>query len=327
MTKKERVARAVSHMETDSTPYSVSFTLPAYEAMQSFCRNPDFYDTLGSHICMHGYSISREVKPGYIEDQFGVVWDRSGADKDIGIVANKVIGEPSLKGFALPPIDEKSIRRHIEDGLRSNKDKYNIYCIGFCMFERAWSLCGMEDLLMYMVLEPSFVHELLDLIAEYNLGLLNIVLEYDLDCIHFGDDWGQQKGMIMGPTHWRTFILPRMKMLYQAVKAKGKTVSQHSCGDIHEVFPDLIDAGLDIYQTFQPEIYDVVRMKKEYGNHLTFWGHIHPTPFAVCHAQRGIRRVLPHDRTPVGERRIYSRPTHDVPADVPLRISWLCSKP
>ena len=43
-----------------------------------------------------------------------------------------------------------------------------------------------------------------------------------------------------------------MKMLYQAVKAKGKTVSQHSCGDIHEVFPDLIDAGLDIYQTFNP---------------------------------------------------------------------------
>ncbi len=318
MTNKERVAKAIRHMNTDSTPYSVHFTQPAYETMQSFCRNPDFYDTLGSYICMYEYSDFREVKPGYFQDHFGVVWNRSGADKDIGIVSNQVLSQPSLKGFVLPPIDERAIRRLIEDGLRSNPDKFNLYCIGFSMFERAWSLCGMEDLLAYMVLEPSFVHELMDQIAEYNLGLLKIALEYDVDCIHFGDDWGQQKGMIMGPTHWRTFILPRMKRLYQASKEKGKTVSQHSCGDIHEVFGDLIDAGLDMYQTFQPEIYDVVRMKKEYGDNLTFWGGIstqkllpYATPQEVYDESCRMVECLSVNGGYV------LAPTHAVPADVP----------
>lgn len=45
-------------------------------------------------------------------------------------------------------------------------------------------------------------------------------------------------------------------------KDGGKFIIQHSCGDIHELFPDLIDIGLDCYQTFQPEIYDIEAVKK-----------------------------------------------------------------
>lgn len=319
VTNKQRVIAAIRHRGTDRIPYSVYFTKPAFKSMQDFCRNPDFYDTLGNHICMHEYSHYKEVKPGYFEDQFGVVWNRSGIDKDIGIVSNKIISEPSLKGFSLPPVDEKAIRRIIEDGLRAYPDNFHFYCIGFSLFERAWTLCGMEDLLVYMVTEPNFVHELMDLITEYNLKILDIALEYiQVDGIHFGDDWGQQKGMIMGPVHWREFILPRIKRLYGAAKARGKVVSQHSCGDIQEVFGDLIEAGLDVYQTFQPEIYDVRRVKEEYGEHLTFWGGI------------STQRLLPSG-TP---RQVYDEscrmielmsenggyilaPTHAVPADVP----------
>ncbi|MDD4494003.1 MAG: uroporphyrinogen decarboxylase family protein [Eubacteriales bacterium] len=318
MTNKQRVIRAIRHMSTDRIPYSVYFTEPAFKSMQDFCRNSDFYDTLDSHICMYEYSHYSEVKPGYFEDHFGVVWNRSGVDKDIGIVFNKKLSEPSLKGFDMPPVDEKAVRQIIVNGLLSHPDNFNLYCIGFSLFERAWTLCGMEDLLVYMVLEPKFVHELMDLITEYNLRILDIAMEYEVDGIHFGDDWGQQQGMIMGSTHWRTFILPGIKRLYGAAKSKGKVVSQHSCGDIQEVFGDLIDAGLDVYQTFQTEIYDVERIKKEYGNHLTFWGGI------------STQRLLPSG-TP---QQVYDEtcrmielmsenggyilaPTHAVPGDVP----------
>lgn len=318
MTDKERVYRAIRHTKTDRTPYSVHFTQPAFRAMREFCRNPDFYDTLGSHICMCEYSEFREIKSGYFSDCFGVIWNRSGADKDIGIVSNKRLRRPSLKDFTLPSIDGDVIRRTIEDGLLKHPDKFNFFCIGFCLFERAWSLCSMEDLLVYMVIEPEFVHNLMDLIMEYNLRLLDIALEYEVDGIHFGDDWGQQRGMIMGPMHWRTYILPRLKKLYSAVKAKKKVVSQHSCGDIYEAFGDLIEAGLNVYQTFQPEIYDINRVKKEYGDRLTFWGGI------------STQRLLPRG-TP---QQVYDEslcmigslsenggyilaPTHAVPADVP----------
>ena len=70
------------------------------------------------------------------------------------------------------------------------------------------------------------------------------------------------------------------------MKAGGKYVIQHSCGDCHEIFPDLIEIGLDCYQTFQPEIYDIAEMKKLYGKDLTFWRDIHPAVSALCHPRR-----------------------------------------
>jgi hypothetical protein len=58
----------------------------------------------------------------------------------------------------------------------------------------------------------------------------------------------------MGPRLWRRFIKPRVAQLYARAKGAGKYVMQHSCGAIQELFPDLIEIGLDIFNTFQPEV-------------------------------------------------------------------------
>ena len=108
----------------------------------------------------------------------------------------------------------------------------------------------------------------------YNLKLIAIVNEYPLDAVYFGDDWGQQRGTLMGPANWRTFIKPRLARMYEAARIGGKVVIQHSCGDISALFPDLIEIGLDCYQTFQPEIYDQAWFKREFGRDLSVWGGI-----------------------------------------------------
>jgi uroporphyrinogen decarboxylase len=142
------------------------------------------------------------------------------------------------------------------------------------MFERLWSLMGMENALVSMVACPEELEEFLDRNCDYFCHLIDIALEYDIDGVYFGDDWGQQKGLIMGPEHWRRFIKPRMAKMYAKVKEKGKYVIQHSCGDCREILPDLIEIGLDCYQTFQPEIYDIEEVKRLYGDKLAFWGGI-----------------------------------------------------
>jgi len=58
--------------------------------------------------------------------------------------------------------------------------------------------------------------------------------------------------------------------MYSYVKSRGRYLCQHSCGDIHEVFGDLIELGLDMYNTFQPEIYDVKKSRKNMGMILPF---------------------------------------------------------
>lgn len=178
-------------------------------------------------------------------------------DKDIGVVDEPVIDEPDISLYPTPYLNEARIREECENLLATREDKFCFAGIGFSMFERLWSYLGMEDALVYMLTEPEFVHELLDKILEFNLKVIDIFNEYPFDGIYFGDDWGQQKGMIMGAPLWREFIKPRMEVMYRRAKQNGKFVLQHSCGDIQEVFEDLIEIGLDCYQTVQPEIYNL----------------------------------------------------------------------
>jgi uroporphyrinogen decarboxylase len=176
----------------------------------------------------------------------------------------------------------------------------------------------MEDLLVDFMLNPDFVDELLDRITTYNLAVVDIVARYPIDCIFFGDDWGQQQGLIMGPAHWRRFIRPRLAAMYAHVKSKGMYIAQHSCGDIHELFPDLVELGLDIYNTFQPEIYDVAEMKRLYGNKITFYGGVSTqrllpfaTPGKVKAETRRLMALLGKDGGYI------AAPTHAIPDDVP----------
>ena len=186
------------------------------------------------------------------------------------------------------------------------------------MFERLWSYLGMEDALIYMITEKEFVHDLLDKICEFNLKVIDIFNEYPFDGIYFGDDWGQQKGLIMGPDHWRHFIKPRMARLYAKVKEHGKYLIQHSCGDCREIFPDLIEIGLDCYNTFQPEIYDIAEMKALYGDKMTFYGAIstqQTLPYMKPdELQAEIVRIMKVLKEKGG---LIIAPTHGVPFDVP----------
>ena len=45
-------------------------------------------------------------------------------------------------------------------------------------------------------------------------------------------------------------------------------------GKVTELFPDLIECGLGLLQSFQPEVIDVAQAKQEFGYRLSFYGGI-----------------------------------------------------
>ena len=149
---------------------------------------------------------------------------------------------------------------------------FRLFQIGFSLYERAWTLRGMENLLMDFLINPDFVHELFSSIADYNIAQLKEAMKYDIDAVYFGDDWGQQNGLIMGYDTWKEFIYPQLKRMYAAVHEEGKYVFIHSCGDVDELFDDLIEIGLDCFNPFQPEVMDVHALLKKYNGRLTFHG-------------------------------------------------------
>ena len=136
------------------------------------------------------------------------------------------------------PVNEAYIRAQMEQLTSSDPELFRVAALGFSLFERVWTLMGFENALCNMCAEPELVHELFDRVCERNLKILDIVLQYDgFDAVYFGDDWGQQQGLIMGRPHWETFIRPRLQRLYDRVHAAGKLVAQHSCGDIRSIMP------------------------------------------------------------------------------------------
>ena len=322
MTKRERVIAALSHKETDFVPYTVDLTGQAFDNLKNYLGRDDFYADFGTHMSGAGFATETAIegRPGYVVDCFGVCWNRTADDGDFGVIDDDdiLIKEPDISLFTAPEPDAAYIKADMERLMLTTGDTFKFAGIGFSMFERAWTLRGMENLLMDMLLEEDFAHALLDKICEFNLKVLDCYLQYPVDGIYFGDDWGQQKGLIMGPELWRKFIKPQMKKMYEKCKSAGKFVLQHSCGDISEIYPDLIEIGLDAHQTFQPEIFDIDFMKKEYGGDITFWGGIstqHMLPFETPQGvKEETRKII--NKLKGGGGLIIS-PTHGIPGDVP----------
>ncbi|PIV52212.1 MAG: uroporphyrinogen decarboxylase [Elusimicrobia bacterium CG_4_10_14_0_8_um_filter_37_32] len=274
MNRKERVKQALKFQETDIVPYYVDFTMPAYDKLAKYYNDQNFIDKIGNHFAFpttRNLAGWKNLGNEKYQDEFGAIWNKT-IDKDIGTVDNSMLPDPTLKNYIFPDPYKPGRFDGYEDFVQKNKDKFIVHAIGFSLFERAWTLRGMENLLMDMILNPSFVEELLDKIVEYNLGIIEQATKFDIDACYFGDDWGQQHGLIMGPNLWRKFIKPRLKKMYDRVHKSNLFVLQHSCGDIKELIPELIDIGLNVLNPFQPEVMDVYDIKKNYGKHLAFWG-------------------------------------------------------
>lgn len=321
MNRREAVISALKHKETERLPFHAEFTKQEEENVARYTNDPDFYSKYGGYLHYFqywGYPTELSDKKGYFKDDFGVTWNRNGADKDIGVIECPIIDEPDIALYPTPYLNEKRIREQCEQLLATKEDKFCFAGIGFSMFERLWSYVGMEDALVYMLTEPEFVDALLDKILEFNLKVIDIFNDYPFDGIYFGDDWGQQKGMIMGAPLWRRFIKPRMEIMYRHAKKNGKFVFQHSCGDIQDVFDDLIEIGLDCYQTVQPEIYDLREIKRKFGDKLCFWGGISTQKALPNLNETQIKAII--DETAaimrVGGGYILA-PTHAIAKDVP----------
>ncbi|MBP7053201.1 MAG: hypothetical protein KBE65_19515 [Phycisphaerae bacterium] len=319
MTNRERVLATVSHKSPDKVPYDIRFTQPARVKMAAHYGDDRFESKLGNCFTWLRPHLPDarfvEVAPDIWQDEFGVQWDRH-VDKDIGVVCNRRVTPENVGTFRFPDPNDPARYRSFDAMVKPNGDTAVLVSLGFSLFERAWTLAGMENVLMAMVSDPRFAETLLDRILEFNLAIIENACTWVVDIFRFGDDWGHQRGVLMGPDLWRRFIKPRFRAMCDLVKSKGKLVMLHSCGKVDELFDDLIECGLDIFNPFQPEVMDVFEVKKRYGDRLTFYGGIsiqRTLPFGTVQQVRDeVRRLIDG----VGEQGGYiASPSHDIPGD------------
>jgi uroporphyrinogen decarboxylase len=300
MNRRERVLAAIDHQETDFVPYNLHGTASVYARLREHYGLSDddaLADFVGNHIVKVGsdfnvdlwaagiqmklvpsggpMSTAVDAAGGLHTDEFGCVWDRShGLPHPVG---SPLAGDHRLLDRYEMPDPYRAGRF---DAARALADRWRgkVFLfgkLGMAMFERAWAIRGMEQLLMDMALRPRFVEELLDrVLYEWNLPIIDQQLALGVDGFYFADDWGSTTGLLFSPRMWRELIKPRMAVCYQRVKEQGKVVGQHSDGKVLEIFPDLIEIGMDVFNPVEPSIYDPYALKERYGDRVTFYGGI-----------------------------------------------------
>ena len=319
MEKRSVVRLVLEGKQPPYVPWSFGFTKEAKTKIQEHFNQVDLEPVLQNHLLKLGSDIGffTDVGNDCVRDVFGVLWDRS-VDKDIGIVKNQVIPEPTLEGISFPdPLDPRFFA-DIPEKIAKYGDRFRVFQIGFSLYERAWTLRGLQTLMEDFYDNPEFVDQLFNIIADYNIAQVQEALKYDIDAVYFGDDWGQQRGLQMGPKLWRRFIYPVLQRMYSAVHKAGKFVFIHSCGDVDELFDDLIKIGVNCFNPFQPEVMDVMALLTNYRGRLTFHGGL------------STQRTLPYgtvEDVVAESRRLLDlgraggyifAPAHDVEGDVPL---------
>jgi len=318
LSKRDVVKCVIAGERPPYVPWSFSFTAEASEKLAEHF-GPEWENSLGNHLLTLGNGVGffDDVTTDIVRDVFGVEWDRS-VDKDIGNVCNKLLPTPTLEGYTFPnPLDQRFFA-DIPERIAKYGDRYRVFSLGFSLYERAWTLRGMEDLMMDFHDNPDFVQELLTAIADYNIAQVQKALEYDIDGVYFGDDWGSQIGLQMGRRTWTKFIAPQLKRMYGAVRSAGKAVFIHSCGDVDELFDDLVALGLNCFNPFQPEVMDVFGLIEQYRGRLAFHGGLstqQTLPFGTTDDVRAETRRLIAAGASGG---YILSPAHAVEGDVPL---------
>lgn len=109
-------------------------------------------------------------------------------------------------------------------------------------------------------------------IHEHALREIEFWVTTDVDAISFMDDWGAQAQLLIPPSLWRALFKPFYREYCELAHSHGKFAFMHSDGCISEIYPDLIEAGVDALnsQLFCMDFNQLAQFKGA----ITFWGEI-----------------------------------------------------
>jgi uroporphyrinogen decarboxylase len=279
MKPREYVLDQVDHHETHPVPYSLGFEGDVATQLDAYYGSPDWRERLTPYIATVGHIDTvgqTRVDEAHVRDAFGSLWRD---DRRPWHLVNPALQVPDLEGLDFPSADHfigdvETLKASALSARAEKADSFQIISIGWGLFEHSWRIRGFENAMLDAIAEPDFYAALLDRLTDLFLAFVDVWADVPADAIMFGDDWGFQQGVLLGPDRWRTYIKPRWARIYQAVHAQGKRTISHSCGSVVDILPDIIEIGLDVLESVQPEARGMnpYALKKEFGSAITFWG-------------------------------------------------------
>ncbi len=348
MKPRERILAALNHEEPDRCPMQISFTPEFADRLRADLHvkgqrihNPhgggntyELERALGEDMLLTsvGWANSYYQQLDAYTDEWGIGWDAHPYETPFGvghyteIASHPLADDKAILSYTPPDPHRPELYTEAERVVREFKGEY--WIVGATVttiFEAAWALRGLEQMLMDFALNPDLADAILEIPYQYHLTAAKKLVEMGVDMIWTGDDVGAQNAMLISPRHWRRFLKPRMAHFIAELKAINPAVkvAYHSDGNILPIIPELIEIGLDILNPIQPASMDPAEVKRQFGDRLCFWGSIdeqHTLPYG---SPDDVRAEVLHRLRTIGKGGgLIIGPTHHVQLDTPMENFW-----
>lgn len=152
---------------------------------------------------------------------------------------------------------------------------------GINVFECIHPICGHENMLIGMALEPDWVRDMAETYAQLNIDLLDMLIaaEGKPDAIWYYEDLGFKQRPFMSPAMYRELLMPAHKKTFDHAHALGLKVILHSCGFVEPLLPSLLEAGIDCLQAIEVKAgMDLLRIYRNYGDRIALMGGLDVRP-------------------------------------------------
>ena len=277
MTSKEIIRRLVAHDDPPRFGFDfcdlTDFTWVNSRRYINLPPNP--YDTWGDYPELKKLTgFNGEVR----RDMHGNIYGRfNGRTK--GECIRGAIQDWDDYEFFMPEFDPE-YRHTLLDMDLTHHEKY-VLAHGSSLFSVLRDARQIANALMDTITDPETVAGFVDMLAEHEAAVIRSVAGCGIDGWFFGDDLGTQETSLMSPASFRKLFKPAYHKVAQAAHDAGMAVFLHSCGNDYGLMEDLIDAGIDVFQFDQPDVYPTEVLVREFAGRVSF------------HSPVDIQKVLP----------------------------------
>jgi len=139
----------------------------------------------------------------------------------------------------------------------------------------ALNLRGATNLMFDAVDDPGYVDELLDIILDWNLRRLELVLDAGVDTVYHTACY--ETTAFWSPAMYRRFFKPRLRKKIDMVHQAGAKLHCYMDLGAMPLIGDFREMGIDILSTLDPAPHgdtDIETVKREAGDRICLWGGV-----------------------------------------------------
>lgn len=217
-------------------------------------------DFVYSFIQPYGFKQNRwtESKREYYDDPWGNIWHRMIGGSVKGEIYKPAVQEWSdLDTLSTPDFSHQDCLDEILNNFKETNGRFKIVNLDGWVFDQARYLRDMATYFMDMGLYPDELQKLHQIIAGVFEQKIHLAGKAQADGIMIAEDLGTQARLLFSPKMFRFYFKELYTRLFGIAHDYGLKVFMHSCGKNWPILPDLLDAGVDVFQFDQPAIYDM----------------------------------------------------------------------